>query len=184
MWGHNSISQFCENHFFTWAKESSEDLCAPNLHRNSIFWLCKKEIMQLPLLFPLNKKNEAPMTQLDAFIHFFQLMDLEMLDLILERRAYMDLPKSVFINRLGRAFEILRSMSDDKLFETYITNYRKGNNHYVDREIEFVGNHSSQRISLVVAAWKGEIRDIRDNNNLPSTNLSKPNKKIILLGSL
>jgi hypothetical protein len=140
--------------------------------------------MQLPLLFPLNKKNEAPMTQLDAFIHLFQLMDLEMLDLILERQAYMDLPKSIFIKRLGRAFEILRSKSDDKLFETYTTNYRKGNNHYVDREIEFVGNHSSQRISIVVVAWKGKIRDIRDNNNFKKNNLSEQSNMIILLGSL
>ncbi len=124
------------------------------------------------------------MTQLDAFIHFFQLMDLEMLDLILERNVYMDLPKPIFIKRLGRAFEILRSKSDDKLFETYTTNYRKGNNHYVDREIEFVGNHSSQRISLVVVAWKGKIRDIRDNNNLQKNDLSEQRNKIILLGNL
>jgi hypothetical protein len=140
--------------------------------------------MQLPLLFPPNKKNEEPMTQLDAFIHFFQLMDLEMLDLILERNVYMDLPKPIFIKRLGRAFEILRSKSDDKLFETYTTNYRKGNNHYVDREIEFVGNHSSQRISLIVVAWKGKIRDIRDNNNLQKNDLSEQSNKIILLGNL
>jgi len=139
--------------------------------------------MQLPLLFPPNKKNEAPMTQLDAFIHFFQLMDLEMLDLILERNVYMNLPKPIFIKRLGRAFELLRSKSDDKLFETYTTNYRKGNNHYVDREIEFVGNHSCQRISLVVVAWKGKIRDIRDNN-LQKTNHSEQSNKIILLGNL
>ena len=124
------------------------------------------------------------MTQLDAFIHFFQLMDLEMLDLILERNVYMDLPKPIFIKRLGSAFEILRSKSDDKLFETYTTNYRKGNNHYVDREIEFVGNHSSQRISLVVVAWKGKIRDIRDNNNLQKNDLSEQRNKIILLGNL
>ena len=140
--------------------------------------------MQLPLLFPPTKKNEAPMTQLDAFIHFFQLMDLEMLDLILERNVYMDLPKPIFIKQLGRAFEILRSKSDDKLFETYTTNYRKGNNHYVDREIEFVGNHSSQRISLVVVAWKGKIRDIRDNNNLQKNNLSEQSNKIIRLENL
>jgi hypothetical protein len=49
------------------------------------------------------------MTQLDAFIDFFQLMDLEMLDLFLKRNAHMDLPKSIFIQKLGRAFEILRS---------------------------------------------------------------------------
>jgi hypothetical protein len=140
--------------------------------------------MQLRLLFEPEKKNNAPMTQLDAFIHFMQLLDLEMIDLILERNAYMSLPKPMFIKRLGKAFELLRSNADDKLFETFTTNYRMGNKFHFSREVEFVGNHSSLRIPFLIVANKGLILNIleykRNKKNCPN----KPCSKVILLSSM
>lgn len=140
--------------------------------------------MQLRLLFEPEKKNNAPMTQLDAFIYFMQLLDLEMIDLILERNAYMGLPKSMFIKRLGKAFELLRSNADDKLFKTFTTNYRMGNKFHVSREVEFVGNHSSLRISFLIVANKGLILNILEYKSNKKNCPNKPCSKVILLSSM
>ena len=51
--------------------------------------------MQLPILFTSERNKQTPMTQLDAFIHFLQLKNLEMINRILELDAYMKLSKSI-----------------------------------------------------------------------------------------
>jgi hypothetical protein len=88
-----------------------------------------------------------------------------MINLILERDTYMEFPKSIFLRRLGRAFEILGANSDDQLFETHTTHFRKRNKRYILREIEFVENHSSLRISFVSVARNGKIYKMTENTN-------------------
>lgn len=137
--------------------------------------------MQLSLFSTASKRENAPMSQRDAFVHFFQLMNLEMIDMILDRERYMDLPKAEFIRRLSRAFELFKGYSDDKLFETYGTCLGKGCDNYLQRAIEFVGNRSSYRISFVLTVKKGEILDISECARFRNPEKFILNRKMIVL---
>jgi hypothetical protein len=137
--------------------------------------------MQLSLFSTSRNKENEPMSQRDAFVHFFQLMDIEMIELILEKETYMDLPKAKFIQRLSRAFELFKGYSDDKLFETYGTCLGKGCENYLSRAIEFVGNRSSYRISFVLTVKKGEILDISECARFRNPEKFILNRKMIVL---
>jgi len=117
--------------------------------------------MQLTL-FTIEPKEKEPMTQRDAFVHFFKRMDLEMIDLILERETYMEIPKSSFIRRLERGFDLFKGYSDLYLKENRGTCFGKGCDHYLDRAIEFVGNRSGYRMALVLVVKDGKIEDISE----------------------
>jgi hypothetical protein len=140
--------------------------------------------MQLSLFSTSRKKENEPMNQRDAFVHFFQLMDLEMIELILEREKYMDLPKAEFIRRLSRAFDLFKGYSDDRLFETYGTCLGRGCENYLSRAIEFVGNRSSYRISFVVVVKRGQIIDISECARFRNPEKLILNRKMIVLSYL
>jgi hypothetical protein len=137
--------------------------------------------MQLSLFSTASKRESAPMSQRDAFVHFFQLMDLEMIDMILEKEKYMDLPKAEFIRRLSRAFDLFKGYSDDRLFETYGTCLGKGCENYLSRAIEFVGNRSSYRISFVIVVRRGQIIDISECARFRDPEKFILNRKMIVL---
>mgnify|MGYP003341579111 FL=1 len=136
--------------------------------------------MQLSL-FTIEPKEKEPMTQRDAFVHFFKRMDLEMIDLILERETYMDIPKAKFIGRLERAFAMLKAFSDWQLKENHGTCLGKECEHFLDRAIEFVGNRSGYRISLVLVVKDGKIEDIAECARFRGKNFSYADRKMIVL---
>ena len=136
--------------------------------------------MQLAL-FNIEPKEQEPMSQRDAFVHFFKRMDLEMIDLILERETYMEIPKAKFMGRLERAFDMVKGFSDWQLKENHGTCLGKECEHFLDRAIEFVGNRSGYRIALVLVVKDGKIEDIAECARFRGKNFSYANRKMIVL---
>jgi hypothetical protein len=137
-------------------------------------------MMQLTL-FTIEPKEKEPMTQRDAFVHFFKRMDLEMIDLILEKETYMEIPKTKFIGRLERAFEMFKAFSDWQLKENHGTCLGKGCDHFLDRAIEFVGNRSGYRLSLVLVVKDGKIEDISECAKFRGKVITVEGRKMIVL---
>lgn len=136
--------------------------------------------MQLAL-FNIEPKEQEPMSQRDAFVHFFKRMDLEMIDLILERETYMEIPKAKFMSRLERAFDMLKGFSDWQLKEYHGTCLGKECEHFLDRAVEFVGNRSGYRIALVLVVKDGKIEDIAECARFRGKNFSYADRKMIVL---
>ena len=136
--------------------------------------------MQLTL-FATDPKEKEPMTHREAFIHFFKRMDLEMIDLILDQETYMEIPKSSFIRRLERAFDLLKGYSDWKMNVSQGTCIGKECDHFLDRAIEFVGNRSGYRISLVLVVKEGKITDISECAKFRGDKMVIGEQKIIVL---
>ena len=137
-------------------------------------------MMQLTL-FTIEPKEKEPMTQRDAFVHFFKRMDLEMIDLILERETYMEIPKAKFIGRLEQAFGMFKGLSDLHLIENHGTCLGKGCDHFLDRAIEFVGNRSGYRLSLVLVVKDGKIDDISECAKFRGKVIPPEGRKMIVL---
>jgi len=137
-------------------------------------------MMQLTL-FTIEPKEKEPMTQRDAFVHFFKRMDLEMIDLILERETYMEISKSKFIGRLEQAFDKFKGFSDLHLKENHGTCLGRGCDHFLDRAIEFVGNRSGYRLSLVLVVKDGKIEDISECAKFRAKNINTSERKMIVL---
>ena len=136
--------------------------------------------MQLTL-FTIEPKEKEPMTQREAFIYFFKRMDLEMIDLILERETYMEIPKSSFIRRLERAFDQFKGYSDWRLNVSHGTCLGKGCDHFLDRAIEFVGNRSGYRLSLVLVVKDGKIEDISECAKFRANTINTSERKMIVV---
>jgi hypothetical protein len=137
-------------------------------------------MMQLTL-FTIEPKDQEPMSQRDAFVHFFKRMDLEMIDIVLDRETYMEIPKAKFMGRLERAFEMLKGFSDWQLKENHGTCLGKGCEHFLDRAIEFAGNRSGYRIALVLLVKDGKIEDIAECARFRGKNFSYADRKMIVL---
>jgi hypothetical protein len=136
--------------------------------------------MQLAL-FNIEPKEQIPMSQRDAFVHFFKRMDLEMIDIVLDRETYMEIPKAKFMGRLERAFEMLKGFSDWQLKENHGTCLGKECEHFLDRAVEFVGNRSGYRIALVLLVKNGKIEDIAECARFRGKNFSFTDRKMIVL---
>lgn len=100
-------------------------------------------------------------TQVEAIIHYFQEMDIEMIDLILDdNKTYDDEPKSVFINKLEKKFDCFRQEGDTSLiaFAGFCdSNYCSGSckNGYA-----FIGLKSGYILALIIEASNGNVLDI------------------------
>jgi hypothetical protein len=136
--------------------------------------------MQLAL-FNIEPKEQIPMSQRDAFVYFFKRMDLEMIDIVLDRETYMEIPKAKFMGRLERAFDMLKGFSDWQLKENHGTCLGKGCEHFLDRAIEFAGNRSGYRIALVLLVKDGKIEDIAEFARFRGKNFSYADRKMIVL---
>jgi hypothetical protein len=108
-------------------------------------------------------------------------MDLEMIDLILEKETYMEIPKAKFIGRLEQAFGMFKGLSDLHLTENHGTCLGKGCDHFLDRAIEFVGNRSGYRLSLVLVVKDGKIEDISECAKFRGKVITTEERKLIVL---
>lgn len=136
--------------------------------------------MQLTL-FTIEPKEKEAMTHREAFIHFFKRMDLEMIDLILDQETYMEIPKTSFIGRLQRAFDQFKGYSDWKLNVSPGMCIGRKCDHFLDRAIEFVGNRSGYRISLVLEVKDGKIINISECAKFRGDKIILGEKKVIVL---
>lgn len=97
-------------------------------------------------------------TQEDAFMHFMQCMDIEMIGAILEDHlTYQDFPKWLFINKLDTALEEFRRFGDSKL------TCDPGECNSCERGckgISFIGNKTYNYLDLIIKSLDGRIEDI------------------------
>jgi len=102
-------------------------------------------------------------TQSEAVLHFFKKLDIDMVDELLDSdRTYADLEKSMFIHKLGNAFDQFLSEGDEylKLFPGKCVSDECdscGCSGYA-----FLGNKSGQYMDLVFKEAKGRVTDIYD----------------------
>jgi hypothetical protein len=102
-------------------------------------------------------------TQADAVLHFFQKLDVDMINELLDSdRTYSDLDKAVFIQKLGVAFHQFLEAGDDQL-KLYSG---KCDSEECDScgcsGFSFLGNRSGNFMDLVVKIEEGRITDIYD----------------------
>jgi len=120
----------------------------------------------------------SPMTQREAFIQYMEMMDIDMLDALLEREKYMDMWKAVFFRKLNGAFEMMKEMGDTRLKAQRGVCVGKICEHFYERGLDFVGNKSNYRISLVISSTNGLVTDISEchrfiNPKIPKYDVSK-----------
>lgn len=113
--------------------------------------------------------DESIKTQLDAVLHFFKKLDIEMVDTLLDHDIeYADLKKTVFINKLGVAFDAFLEAGDDHL----ILYAGKCESDICDScgcsGYTFTGNHSGKFMDLVIKEEKGRVLDIYDCSHFKS----------------
>lgn len=99
-------------------------------------------------------------TQSDAVLHFLQNLDIEIIDAVLEaNRTYQDMEKSLFISKLGLAFNEFVQAGD-----TYLNRFRGLCNskicNYKCSGFRFVGNHSRNFFDLIIDIKDGVVYDI------------------------
>ena len=98
--------------------------------------------------------------QSDALLHFFQTMDIKMIDSVLEpNRTYNDFDKQVFIQQLGVAFDEF-SQSGDTFLQRYPGSCTAVYCNYKSKGFTFMGNHSGHYFDLIIDIKKGVVRDI------------------------
>ncbi len=107
---------------------------------------------------PLNNKQVR--NQSECLIHYFHLMDLEMINELLDNKlTYQNLDKCVFVRRLNRPFTEFIAAGDTRL------NYRKGRCNgegcnYKCEGYSFIGNHSNNYMDLIINIENGRVLDI------------------------
>lgn len=106
------------------------------------------------------EENNSIITQAHALLHFIQKMDIEMLDLILSNDyTYQDLHKSVFIRKLGYAFDEFMEAGNtylnkyEGLCDAKICNYKCPG-------FTFIGNKTNHFFDLIIDIKVGVVCDI------------------------
>lgn len=102
--------------------------------------------------------NNKIKTQVEAVRYFFQKLDSDMINLILnENNTYQDFPKSVFIEKLKLVFEKF-IQSEDTFLDFY-----QGKCKECYKGLEgclFVGNKSKNYIPIIFLLEAGQIKDM------------------------
>ena len=95
----------------------------------------------------MNTKTKSLTTKREALVHFFQQMDIEMIDLLLtDAPTYQDFRKEVFIEKLSRTFQQFQEKGDTFLnaVQGACGNCDKSKNGFM-----FIGNNSKQYMSIL-----------------------------------
>lgn len=107
---------------------------------------------------PATRKYAHLKTQEDAFVHFMQQLDIDMIDAILDaEKTYQDFSKGIFIRSLATALDEFRCFGDTKLRSTpgECAGCEKG-----CKGISFIGNKSRNYLDLIIKTEEGNIEDI------------------------
>jgi len=103
-------------------------------------------------------KTKTLTTKREALVHFFQLMDIEMIALLLnDAPTYQDFPKEVFIEKLSRTFDEFKEKGDTFL------NAIQGTCGICDKSkngFMFIGNASKQYMSLIFDMEGNVAKDV------------------------
>ncbi|MFM7473240.1 MAG: hypothetical protein ACKO00_04940 [Crocinitomicaceae bacterium] len=103
-------------------------------------------------------KTKTLTTKREALVHFFQLMDIEMIALLLnDSPTYQDFPKEVFIQKLSRTFDEFKEKGDTFL------NAIQGTCGICDKSkngFMFIGNASKQYMSIIFDMEGNVAKDV------------------------
>ena len=114
-------------------------------------------------------------TQADAILFYFEKLDIEMVDDLLDSdRTYSDLEKPVFVHKLGIAFDKLIEAGDSNLIRRKGVCTGKGCDNIGCPGYTFLGEKSGLFLDLVIIERDGIIEDIFDCAELDS---EVPNKR-------
>ena len=99
-------------------------------------------------------------TQTDAVIYFFQRLDIDMVSDILEdNRTYQDFEKSLFIHKLGNAFNEFIKAGDTFLkCHSGFCNSKLCN--YKCNGFLFTGNFSGNYLDMIIEIKDGIVQDM------------------------
>lgn len=103
-------------------------------------------------------KTKTLTTKREALVHFFQLMDIEMISLLLnDAPTYQDFPKDVFIEKLSRTFEEFKEKGDTFLnaIQGACSICDKSKNGFM-----FIGNASKQYMSIIFDIEGNVAKDV------------------------
>ncbi|MFM7466573.1 MAG: hypothetical protein ACKO2O_01570 [Crocinitomicaceae bacterium] len=103
-------------------------------------------------------KTKTLTTKREALVHFFQLMDIEMIALLLnDSPTYQDFPKEVFIQKLSRTFDEFKEKGDTFLnaIQGICGICDKSKNGFM-----FIGNASKQYMSIIFDMEGNVAKDV------------------------
>lgn len=107
--------------------------------------------------------------QAEAVLYFIEKLDIEMIDDLLDsERTYSDLEKSVFVHKLGNAFDKLIQEGDSYLIRKKGVCTGKGCENIGCSGYTFLGEKSGLFLDLVIIEDDGKIQDIFDCADLDS----------------
>jgi hypothetical protein len=124
-------------------------------------------------------------TQADAVIHFFQHLDIEMIDAILEEnRTYQDFEKVVFIQKLGEALNEFIQDGD-----TYLNLHdgfcnSKSCCNFKCSGYTFIGNASGNYFDLFFEITEGIVHDITECSTFKSIDENTFTSRYILIDKM
>ena len=120
-------------------------------------------------------------TQVDAVIYFFQRLDIEMVSDILEdNRTYQDFEKTLFVYKLGNAFDEFIKAGDTFLqCNTGFCNSKLCN--YKRKGYSFIGNHSCNYLDMIIEIKDDVVQDMYESSEFKmQVNYLKKNERIVL----
>ena len=132
-----------------------------------------------------NIVNEGNLhTQADAIIYFIQRLDIDMLSDILEdNRTYQDFEKSLFIHKLGNAFNEFIKAGDTFLqCHNGFCNSKLCN--YKCKGFSFTGNFSGNYLDMIIEIKDGTVQDMYECSEFKMQIKGiKKNERIVLYRS-
>jgi hypothetical protein len=109
-----------------------------------------------------------PTTQAQSVIYYISLLDIEMLDqVLLDEYTYQDMPKSIFLNKLGVAFEKC-ALLGNTLLDTYVGGCEnKGCHKDCEKQagVRFVTKQGCCYFDLIIATKDEVVTDIYECND-------------------
>jgi len=111
--------------------------------------------------FHKTTRKTALKTHADAVLHFFKLMDIEMInDLLDNNRTYQEFPKDKFILKLDFAFEQFKTAGDTTLLLFAGSCGSQDCSNYKCTGFSFAGNQSGCFMNLIFDIQNGIVCDI------------------------
>ena len=102
-----------------------------------------------------------PTTQAEAVIYYIQEMDVDMIDLILDKdKTYQHMPKSDFIEKLTNAIENFKQHKNDKLIGYAGFCDTEKCVHHCKNGYSFIGNRSKHRMDIILEVTNGNVQDL------------------------
>lgn len=106
------------------------------------------------------KEHNRLVNQSDAILYFLQRMDIEMInDILDDGRTYQGFGKSLFIHKLGNAFDEFIEEGDSFL-SCYNGFCNSETCNYNCSGFSLIGNHSKNYLNLIIEIKEGIVHDM------------------------